>query len=181
MTGEPSDPVPATVPFWRKPVSIFGLFLMTALIESAPVCPIPSSQPRLRLMLAETPLPHGFGASRVTVGTLSRGHSTARYLAALPRRILLMEQQVWSIQLARQSTLRHRVAERHPGDGKQRPVRRSSLCSIPLIDGKDSEEIRGVNGFPEPVAFTLFSTGTGEPDDAQGSRPVPGGLRLASA
>jgi hypothetical protein len=34
-----------------------------------------------------------------------------------------MEQQVWSIQLARQSTLRHRVAERHPGDGVQRPLR----------------------------------------------------------
>jgi hypothetical protein len=33
-------------------------------------------------------------------GCLVRGHSTARYLAALPRRILLMEQQVWSIQLA---------------------------------------------------------------------------------
>jgi hypothetical protein len=39
-----------------------------------------------------------------------RGHLTARYLAAVPRRILSMEQQVWSIQLARQSTLRPRVA-----------------------------------------------------------------------
>ena len=35
---------------------------------------------------------------------------TARYLAAIPRRILLMEQQVWSIQHARQSALRPRVA-----------------------------------------------------------------------
>src|SRR5712691_8943584 len=52
-------------------------------------------------------------------GCLVRGHSTARYLAALPRRILLMEQQVWSIQLARQSTLRHRVAARRAGDGFQ--------------------------------------------------------------
>ena len=34
-----------------------------------------------------------------------------------------MEQQVWSIQLARQSTLRHRVAERHPGDGFQLTLR----------------------------------------------------------
>ena len=33
-----------------------------------------------------------------------------------------MEQQVWSIQLARQSTLRHRVAEGHAGDGFQRPL-----------------------------------------------------------
>jgi hypothetical protein len=73
MTGEPSDPVPATVPFWLKPVSIFGLFLMTAFIESSHVFTIPSIQPHLRLMLADTPLPHGFGASRVTVGTLSGG------------------------------------------------------------------------------------------------------------
>ena len=43
-------------------------------------------------------------------GTFVRGHLTARYLAAVPRRILLMEQQVWSVQLARQSTLRPRVA-----------------------------------------------------------------------
>jgi hypothetical protein len=34
---------------------------------------IPSIQPPLRLMLAETPFPHGSGASRVTVGTLSEG------------------------------------------------------------------------------------------------------------
>jgi len=73
MTGEPSDPVPATVPFWPKPVSIFGLCLMTAFIERSHVCTIPSSQPHLRLMLAETPRPHGFGASRVTVGALSGG------------------------------------------------------------------------------------------------------------
>src|SRR6266851_8741757 len=39
-----------------------------------------------------------------------RGHLTARYLAAVPRRILLMAQQVWSIQHARRSTLRPRVA-----------------------------------------------------------------------
>ena len=59
--------------FWLKPVSIFGLFLMTAFIESLHVFTIPSIQPHLRLMLADTPLPHGFGASRVTVGTLSGG------------------------------------------------------------------------------------------------------------
>jgi len=34
-----------------------------------------------------------------------------------------MEQQVWSRQLARQSTLRPRVAGRHAGDGLQRPLR----------------------------------------------------------
>src|SRR5262249_17348616 len=42
-------------------------------------------------------------------GYVVRGHLTACYLAAVPRRILLMEQQVWSV-VARQSTLRPRVA-----------------------------------------------------------------------
>jgi len=73
MTGEGGTPVPATVPFWPKPVSILGLFIFTAFIESAHVFTIPSIQPHLRLMLADTPLPHGLGANRVTVGTLSVG------------------------------------------------------------------------------------------------------------
>src|SRR2546427_11405061 len=47
-------------------------------------------------------------------GYVVRGHLTARYLAAVPRRILLMEQQVWSILHARQSTLRPRVAVPSP-------------------------------------------------------------------
>jgi len=34
---------------------------------------IPSIQAHLRLMLADTPSPHGSGASRVTVGTVSAG------------------------------------------------------------------------------------------------------------
>ena len=68
-------------------------------------------------------VPSRFGCQSGDCGCLVRGHSTARYLAALPRRILLMEQQVWSIQRARQSTLRHRVAARRAGDGFQRPLR----------------------------------------------------------
>jgi hypothetical protein len=67
------DSVPAPVPFWRKPVSIFGLLLITTFIESSHLFTIPSIQPRLRLMLADTPFPHGSGASRVTVGTVSEG------------------------------------------------------------------------------------------------------------
>jgi hypothetical protein len=73
MTGSKQDPVPATVPFWPKPVSIFGLPEVTTFIKRSPVCTIPPIPPPLRLMLAETPSPHGSGASRVTVGTLSEG------------------------------------------------------------------------------------------------------------
>jgi hypothetical protein len=66
------DSVPAPVPFWLKPGSIFGLVLITTFIESAHVFTIPCIQPRLRLMLAETPFPHS-GASQETVGTVSEG------------------------------------------------------------------------------------------------------------
>jgi hypothetical protein len=54
-------------------------------------------------------VPSRFGCQSSDCGYHVRGHSTARYLAALPRRILLMEQQVWSV-FARQSILRPRVA-----------------------------------------------------------------------
>jgi len=73
MTGEKQAPVPATVPFWPKPLSIFGLPEVTTFIKSAHVFTIPPIQPLLRLMLADTPSPHGSGASRVTVGTVSAG------------------------------------------------------------------------------------------------------------
>src|SRR6266446_1523022 len=59
--------------FWLKPLSIFGLSILTTFIASSHVFTIPSIQPHLRLMLAETPSPHGSGASRVTVGTVSAG------------------------------------------------------------------------------------------------------------
>ena len=61
------------MPFWPKPLSIFGLLEVTTFIKSSHVFTIPSIQPPLRLMLAETPSPHGSSASRVTVGTVSEG------------------------------------------------------------------------------------------------------------
>jgi hypothetical protein len=73
MTGYYQDPVPAPVPFWRKPLSILGLVLITTFSESSRVFTISSIPPHLRLMLADTPFPHGSGVSRVTVGTLSEG------------------------------------------------------------------------------------------------------------
>ena len=73
MLGYDRDPIPTTGPLWPKPGSIFGSLLLTTFRESAPGFTIPSSQPRLRLRLAEAPLPHGSGASWETVGTVSAG------------------------------------------------------------------------------------------------------------
>ena len=56
-------------------------------------------------------VPSRFRCQSSDCGSVVRGLLTARYLAAVPRRILLMEQQVWSVQHARQSTLRPRVAD----------------------------------------------------------------------
>jgi hypothetical protein len=64
MTGYYRDPVPATVPFRPKPLSIFGLVLITTFSERSHMLTIPSIQPRLHQMLAETPSPRGSGASQ---------------------------------------------------------------------------------------------------------------------
>jgi hypothetical protein len=55
-------------------------------------------------------LPSRFRRQSRDCGYRVRGLCTGRYLPAHPRRILLMEQQVWSVQRAKQSTLRPRVA-----------------------------------------------------------------------
>src|SRR6266478_9039361 len=62
-------------------------------------------------------VPSRFGRQSDDCGYRVRGHLTARYLTAVPRRILLMEQQVWSIKRARRSTLRPRVAATTKSDG----------------------------------------------------------------
>jgi len=57
-------------------------------------------------------VPSRFRCQSGDCGYRVRRLCTSRYLPAHLRRILLMEQQVWSIQHARQSTLRPRVATR---------------------------------------------------------------------
>jgi hypothetical protein len=84
--------LPHTV--WLKPVSIFGSACVTTFITSSHLLSIPSILAPLRLMLAGPSFPHGSDGSRLTEGYIVSGHYTACYLAALPPRILLMEQQV---------------------------------------------------------------------------------------
>src|SRR5438445_13286150 len=47
-------------------------------------------------MLADTPLPHGFGAALASVDTLSKGSRTVRWLPALPCRLRAMGRKVGS-------------------------------------------------------------------------------------
>src|SRR5712691_9586941 len=78
-------------------------------------------------------VPSQFRCQSHDCGSSVRGHLTARYLAAVPRRILLMERQVWSIQLARQSTLRPRVAATTKSGGMWYFSLRLDLLYAPLL------------------------------------------------
>src|SRR5262249_51935282 len=103
----------------------------------------------------------------------TRPHLTARYLAAVPRRILLMEQQVWSVLLARQSTLRLRVAVPSPHRAFQEHATHSIEWSM-VLSSKGSS---GTCIPDSPVVFChfWFQCGTLRPylthPHAKGSTP----------
>ena len=48
------------------------------------------------------------------------------------------------------SVRRNTAEQGFAGDALQRPVRRSSSCSIPIADGKDSEDILGSTAYLNP-------------------------------
>src|SRR5215475_13663427 len=89
-------------------------------------------------------VPSRFGCQSGACGYRVRRLCTGRYLPAHLRRILLMEQQVWSLQCARRSTVRPRVAAANqPGDlVSQREIERSTLSE---------PEIRCVFAWQGPV------------------------------
>ena len=104
------------IAFWPKPISIFGLFAFYDVYQEFTcvhhtIHPAPSPPDA-----GSYAVPSRFGRQSDDCGFCVRGLLTARYLAAVPRRILLMEQQVWS-KIARQSTLRPRVAALPKGGG----------------------------------------------------------------
>jgi hypothetical protein len=108
-------------------------------------------------------VPSRFGCQSGDCGSVVRGHWTARDLAAVPRRILLMEQQVWSIQLARQSTLRPRVAAMAKARGFQTTPRGVSRGPFrPRIDACVALP-PSAPGLSFPTAFPR-QPGCGSPD-----------------
>ena len=97
MTGYYQDPVPAPVPFWLKPLSILWLGAhhdvyreFTCVHHTIHPAPSPPDAGRYTL-------PSRFRCQSRDCGYRVRGLCTGRYLPAHPRRILLMEQQVWSL------------------------------------------------------------------------------------
>ena len=112
MTGECGAPVPLTVPVWPKPVSIFGLLRITTFTERSHSLTIPSDP---------SPCPPDVGrpanSSRRWQRSCDRGYlvsrlSTARYLAAVLPRVLLMGQQAhaYLTDMERNDTNRFHVA-----------------------------------------------------------------------
>src|SRR6266852_9153789 len=101
-------------------------------------------------------VPSRFGCQSRDCGYLVRGHLTARYLAAVPRRILSMEQQVWSIQLARQSTLRPRVAVPSPHGTFQEHAAHPPEWSGELSSNGSSDTCIPDGGY-SPHSYAVFA------------------------
>src|SRR5712691_12642831 len=75
-------------------------------------------------------VPSRFGCQSGDCGYRVRRRCTGRYLPAHLRRILLMEQQVWSLQRARQSTVRPRVAaDNQPCDLVSQPCAKAGALN----------------------------------------------------
>src|SRR5882724_10261965 len=96
MTRKGRVLVPATVPFWLKPSSTFGLLSLTMFIERSPGFAIPSILAPLRLDADRDIVPSRFRRQSADCGSIVRRRCTRRYLLAHLRRIPLMGQRVVS-------------------------------------------------------------------------------------
>src|SRR5262244_1226920 len=96
MTRKRGLLVPATVPFWLKPASTFGLFSVTMFIEHSPGFAIPSILVPLRRGADRYIGPSRLRCQPMGCGSIVRRHCTSRYLPAHLRRIPLMGQRVVS-------------------------------------------------------------------------------------
>ena len=80
MTRNGKILVPATVPFWPKPSSTFGLFSVTMFIERSPGFAIPSILAPLRLGADRDIVPSRFRRQSADCGSIVRRLCTRRYL-----------------------------------------------------------------------------------------------------
>jgi len=136
---EEASPCARYSAFWPKPVSIFGLSVFHDVYRECTcvhhtIHPAPSP-----LDASRYAVPSRCGRQSEDCGFLIRGLLTARYLAAVPRRILLMEQQDWSIQIASQLTLRPRVASRLRSRDYSRPLASEPDVKVSLHPAQASQ------------------------------------------
>jgi len=96
MTRKGGVLVPATVPFWLKPISTFGLFSLTMFLERSPGFTFPSILAPLRLGADRDIGPSRFRRQSNDCGFIVRRLCTDRCLSAHLRRIPLMGQRVVS-------------------------------------------------------------------------------------
>src|SRR5712692_6087530 len=80
MTRKGRILVPATVPFWLKPFSTFGLVSLTMFIERSPGFAIPSILAPLRLRADRDIGPSRLRCQPVGCGSIVRRRCTSRYL-----------------------------------------------------------------------------------------------------
>lgn len=90
MTGENGAPVPTAF----RPISIVGLFILDDAWRGFACADLVTHSSPLRLMLAELHAPHGLCSGRATEGYIVRGLLDTPLPECLPRRVLLMGQQV---------------------------------------------------------------------------------------
>ena len=86
MTEKPE----ASVLTARRAAQHFRLSSRDDAYEHLYILIVRSSLGPLHLMLADAPLPRGFGAALASVDTFSKGSRTVRYLPALPCRLRAM-------------------------------------------------------------------------------------------
>ena len=86
------------LPFWLKPISMFGLFILTGFIHSSRLLALPSSLAPFRIMLADSLYPHGLSLPLSRMGYIVLSASY-RFVtdAAWDSRLLLRKQQVSSL------------------------------------------------------------------------------------
>src|SRR5215212_4115007 len=98
MTGDQTAPVPATVPCWPEPGSIFGSFCVTMVIEDSRPLTIPPDPSPAPPDAGRCAVPSRVQRQSCDCGYIVSGLSTGCYLPAVPPRVLMMGHQVPSEQ-----------------------------------------------------------------------------------
>jgi hypothetical protein len=136
MTENPE----ASVLTARRAAQHFRLFRANDAYEHLCILTLLPSLAPLHLMLADTPWPHGFGATLTNVGPLSEGFERSVASPLQPRRLCAMGRTVRSISsLSDNHSNSFQVAvrfARHPDTMGQKLLQTSSDCSSRFTRGK---------------------------------------------